>query len=326
MGEDNFVQSIKQRIIKHKIFLSLPVLIISFIFLLPFSLSNVFFFFIFLGALFLLIPPVIIGFFVNKEESVKVGLGCGLASITYILLVWISLERTLIYWLLLLIPFAFSFGILTSWMGSSIGDIFRKNINKSIIRMSGRKVILLSYASPFLLLLCTALLLGLINSNDEPFDEEYWLSKEAMHDYGLSKPSPSEYSPNLRVSLGILEWEKGNIDEALIIFDGVIEDNEKYGERYSDYRPFNMKAWIYATEKDSTHYNPQKAIETALIAVEITDWENPTPIDTLATAYAASGDFEMAYVTQLKAVELEPDNQLYRENLAMYEELKNQSL
>lgn len=133
------------------------------------------------------------------------------------------------------------------------------------------------------------------------------------------------YSPHLLVQIGLEAWEEGKIDLAMRYFDEAIRTYEYSGNKFKDPDPYNMKAWIYATEVNSSYFNPKLAIENALIAVNITSWKDPTPIDTLATAYASAGDYKAAYETQLKAVKLEPDNKLYQDNLKKYNNLRKRS-
>lgn len=60
------------------------------------------------------------------------------------------------------------------------------------------------------------------------------------------------------------------------------------------------RAWFRATCPNATWRNGAKAIEDAKQACGITEWHEARPIDTLAVAYAETGDFDTAvrYVEQ----------------------------
>ena len=68
--------------------------------------------------------------------------------------------------------------------------------------------------------------------------------------------------------------------------------------------PMNNLAWILATHKDSKLRNPDEATRLAQRACELTSYENPGLLDTLAAAYAAEGRFSEAVTTAEKALEL----------------------
>ena len=57
---------------------------------------------------------------------------------------------------------------------------------------------------------------------------------------------------------------------------------------------FNNRAWFRATCTNPSFRDPHGAIDDAKKACTITQWKEADPIDTLATAYAAAGDFESA--------------------------------
>lgn len=57
---------------------------------------------------------------------------------------------------------------------------------------------------------------------------------------------------------------------------------------------FNDRAWFRATCRNDSFRNPHGAIDDAKKACTITQWKEADPMDTLATAYAAAGDFESA--------------------------------
>ena len=52
---------------------------------------------------------------------------------------------------------------------------------------------------------------------------------------------------------------------------------------------------------------------------ELTDWKDPTYLDTLAAAYAEAGDFDAAVRTQAKAIELAKD---FGARLKLYQDKK----
>lgn len=64
----------------------------------------------------------------------------------------------------------------------------------------------------------------------------------------------------------------------------------------------NSIAWILATSSDSNLRNPQEAIERAEEICRLTGHRMPSPLDTLAAAYAAASRFGEAIKTAQKAV------------------------
>jgi tetratricopeptide (TPR) repeat protein len=69
-------------------------------------------------------------------------------------------------------------------------------------------------------------------------------------------------------------------------------------------RARNGLAWLLATCPDDDIRDGAKAVEHATKACELTNWENAAFVDTLAAAYAESGDFDSAVKQQRKAIEL----------------------
>jgi len=66
----------------------------------------------------------------------------------------------------------------------------------------------------------------------------------------------------------------------------------------------NSLAWLLATHKEDKFRDPKEAIQLAERACELTNYENPGLVDTLAAAYAAAGRFSDAVATAEKAVKL----------------------
>jgi cell division septation protein DedD len=94
---------------------------------------------------------------------------------------------------------------------------------------------------------------------------------------------------------GFARTQKGNLQGALNDYSRALEINPFFVDAY------NNKAWIMATAADKRYRNGAKAILLAQKSVEL----NPSvaSLDTLAAAYAAVGNFELAVETQKKAIQ-----------------------
>jgi tetratricopeptide (TPR) repeat protein len=67
---------------------------------------------------------------------------------------------------------------------------------------------------------------------------------------------------------------------------------------------YNARAWLMATAPDPQMRDGTKAVESATRACQMTNWNDPEMLETLAAAYAESGDFADAIKWQQKAVDL----------------------
>lgn len=86
---------------------------------------------------------------------------------------------------------------------------------------------------------------------------------------------------------------------------------------------FNDRAWFRATCPNDSFRNPHGAVDDAKKACTITQWKEADPIDTLATAYAAAGDFDSAvrYVQEaMRAYDAAPIKKTLEEHAVMFKQ------
>ena len=117
---------------------------------------------------------------------------------------------------------------------------------------------------------------------------------------------------------GIVYRLRGQYDRAISDFNKAIEMNSLDPEAY------NNLAWLFATAKAPGFRNGKRAVKLALKACELSDWKMGEYLDTLAAAYARTGDFDNAVKWQEKALEqskpAKPSE--FRERLNLYRERK----
>jgi Flp pilus assembly protein TadD len=89
----------------------------------------------------------------------------------------------------------------------------------------------------------------------------------------------------------------------------------------------NNLAWLEAACPLADLRDGHRAIKLATEACELTQWKDPLMIDTLAAAYAETGQFDKAVQTQQKATDLAElarprDREGLRQRLKVYQEGK----
>ncbi len=112
--------------------------------------------------------------------------------------------------------------------------------------------------------------------------------------------------------------DKGDLAAAIRDYDEAIRLSPNFASAY------NNRAWFLATSPTAEHRDGKKAIADASKACELSFWQFPTYLDTLAAAYAEAGEFAQAVKYQEQAVSLvattaKPD---YEKRLKQYREGK----
>ena len=125
------------------------------------------------------------------------------------------------------------------------------------------------------------------------------------HREGMPEKALEQYSDALKInpydseahnSIGIISSEIGNGGKAIEHWSEAIRLSPDYAEAFKNY------AWFLATTTDDRYRNPIHAVIYAEMACEITGFQNPKYLDTLAAAYADNGRFIEARETAEKAL------------------------
>ncbi len=121
----------------------------------------------------------------------------------------------------------------------------------------------------------------------------YWRNAVTLFQHTLSI-TPN--NPMIEGALAEALYYRGEKDQALVHFQELITLNPPLG--------LAGLAWVMATTRNPKLLNGAKAVELAKLANQMTSYQQPEALDTLAVAYAEAGNFPEAISTAQRAIEL----------------------
>jgi tetratricopeptide (TPR) repeat protein len=174
------------------------------------------------------------------------------------------------------------------------------------------------------------------------FRGKLWLAKKA-HDKALAdytraiqlEPANADHRRGrAAVYRAMGETAKAVADEAAFHAARALEHvrNQEFAEAIQDNdaaiklapsspRAYNQLAWLRATCPDAAFRDGKAAVASALKACELTAYKNYLYLDTLAAAYAESGDFDEAVTWEFLAAEHAPAGRkkMINDHLALFQ-------
>ena len=122
------------------------------------------------------------------------------------------------------------------------------------------------------------------------------LGEAVAHFHQALEIKPDYASAHKNMGVALIRMRQ--LDEALVHFRAALEIEPDCAEC------LDGAAWILATHPNAAVRKPEEAIKLAEKAAELTQNQNPAILNTLATAYAAAGQFDRAANTVKMAREL----------------------
>jgi tetratricopeptide (TPR) repeat protein len=111
------------------------------------------------------------------------------------------------------------------------------------------------------------------------------------------------YRSSVHELRGLAWLAQSSFGNATKDLDAAIILNPKAADAY------NTLAWVSASCPDDRYRDGRKAVKNAIEACRLRGWKDAEFLDTLAAAYAESGDFDRAIESEQKAIELANDDE-----------------
>jgi hypothetical protein len=144
-----------------------------------------------------------------------------------------------------------------------------------------------------------------------------WRTSESLWTHALNHGAVG--SSTVQYGLGADFQRRGKFAESLAHYTEAVRLDPGYAEAYND------RAMILAACPEAKYRDGRKAVESATRACELTGWNQPAYLDTLAAAHAEADDFDAAVKWQTRAIALLPDESMeddYRSRLILYQARK----
>ena len=121
-----------------------------------------------------------------------------------------------------------------------------------------------------------------------------------------SSIDPADIEKNKKLLTRVCSVAAQALIKARRFDDAIIQYDRAYRASPESIDVQNNLAWILATCPDKTLRDALRAVTLAEQAARSTNYADASTLDTLAAAYAESGAFEKAVMTERKAIELTP--------------------
>ncbi|MCX7918560.1 MAG: tetratricopeptide repeat protein, partial [bacterium] len=134
-----------------------------------------------------------------------------------------------------------------------------------------------------------------------------YISQNKLNDALTVLQTALQKSPErieLLQNLAKVYQQLNRVQETITIFQQILKTNPNYIPALNDL------AWLYATSSDASIRNGYKAVALALQAAKLTKFSDANILDTLAAAYAETGEFTRAIEYIQQAINLTSDNNL----------------
>ena len=125
------------------------------------------------------------------------------------------------------------------------------------------------------------------------FQVGHWRNAVSLFQHTLSV---TQNNLLIQGALGEALYFRGEVDQALVHFQEAFRLDPPLG--------LGGVAWVMATTSNPKFLNGAKAVELAKLANQMTSYQQPELLDTLAAAYAEAGNFPEAISTAERAAEL----------------------